>query len=332
MNVSRNAQRGFTLTEIAVAVAILALLLGGLLMPLSAQFEAAKVREAQRQIETARDAIIGFALANGRLPCPARPGDVSGAVGAGVELYDTLTTSVPNPPAGPAAPLGQCHPETLSAVPGGDPPATPGSPPAPPVHSPRIAFGVLPWATLGLPETDPWGRRLTYVVDNSYADKSSANRSSPGSVECSPLPGPPTSFCADNAQPPAGIQVAPLVTPEPGLEIRTRTVSGTAATQAQSVVAFVVSHGRNGRLGYTTSGTVIPGDINSDEATNSVDFLAGGPPSWRGRKLAFDRPLLRSNAACNDNLVGQPLCEFDDQVLWISRSLLIGRMAAAGRL
>ncbi len=72
--------RGFTLTELAVVVAIVALLIGGTLMTLAAQNAAREVSDTQRTLETARDAIVGFALQNGRLPCPASDGspDVSG--------------------------------------------------------------------------------------------------------------------------------------------------------------------------------------------------------------------------------------------------------------
>ena len=62
---------GFTMIELAVAIVIIALLLGSILVPLSTQVESRKYDETQRILEQAREALIGFAAATGRLPCPA---------------------------------------------------------------------------------------------------------------------------------------------------------------------------------------------------------------------------------------------------------------------
>ncbi len=66
-------QRGFTLLEVTVVVLIMGLLLGSLMIPLSAQRENARVREGKEQLDSVRAAIEGFALVNGFLPCPATP-------------------------------------------------------------------------------------------------------------------------------------------------------------------------------------------------------------------------------------------------------------------
>lgn len=64
-------QRGFTLTELALVLLIVGLLLGGMLMPLSMQEDMRRGADTQKALTEARDALIGFALANDRLPCPA---------------------------------------------------------------------------------------------------------------------------------------------------------------------------------------------------------------------------------------------------------------------
>ena len=66
-------QSGFTLVELAIVILIMGLVLGGLAMPLAMQRENARVRDSQTQLEAIRDAIEGFALVNGFLPCPATP-------------------------------------------------------------------------------------------------------------------------------------------------------------------------------------------------------------------------------------------------------------------
>ena len=68
------AARGFSLTELAIVLAIVGVLLGGLMYTLLAQHEQQAWNETQQRLEAAREAVLGFAVSNGRLPCPARTG------------------------------------------------------------------------------------------------------------------------------------------------------------------------------------------------------------------------------------------------------------------
>lgn len=68
---ARTAPRGFTLVELAVVLAIVGFLLGGLMYSLSAQTEQRNRGETQRRLDEARELLIAFAIVNGRLPCPA---------------------------------------------------------------------------------------------------------------------------------------------------------------------------------------------------------------------------------------------------------------------
>lgn len=65
------ACRGFTLVELGVVLAIVVLLIGGMLLPLSAQRDIQNIAETEKTISDAREALFGYAAANGRLPCPA---------------------------------------------------------------------------------------------------------------------------------------------------------------------------------------------------------------------------------------------------------------------
>lgn len=68
------ARRGFSLVELMVVMLVLALLAMGLTLPLAAQLQLRRAEEARRQLEEARDALLGFAATHGRLPCPATAG------------------------------------------------------------------------------------------------------------------------------------------------------------------------------------------------------------------------------------------------------------------
>ncbi len=61
---------GFTLIEVVLVIAIIGLLLGAVLTPLATQYAARKNKEAEAALDDIRQALIGFAEVNGRLPCP----------------------------------------------------------------------------------------------------------------------------------------------------------------------------------------------------------------------------------------------------------------------
>jgi prepilin-type N-terminal cleavage/methylation domain-containing protein len=78
-----NARRdgGFTLLEVLVVMLILTFLLSGLAVPIASQLQARRAEETRRLLADAREAVLGFAAAHGRLPCPAT------AASAGEEAF-----------------------------------------------------------------------------------------------------------------------------------------------------------------------------------------------------------------------------------------------------
>lgn len=64
-------QDGYSLVELAVVMLIVSLLIGGLLMPLSAQQEVRNRTETERTLTEIQTALIGYAIVTGRLPRPA---------------------------------------------------------------------------------------------------------------------------------------------------------------------------------------------------------------------------------------------------------------------
>lgn len=79
-------RRGFTLLEVMLVMLILAILMSGMAVPLATQVAMRRHEETRRILDEAREALLGFAAANARLPCPASAnsrGEESFAPGGG---------------------------------------------------------------------------------------------------------------------------------------------------------------------------------------------------------------------------------------------------------
>jgi len=63
-------QSGFSLLEMSIVLLIMGLLLGSLLQPFGATLTEKKRRQTEEQIYLIREALVGYASANHRLPCP----------------------------------------------------------------------------------------------------------------------------------------------------------------------------------------------------------------------------------------------------------------------
>ena len=68
---SIRANYGFSLVEMAIVLMIVALLLGGLLPTVTSQLEQQHNNATSKQLAEIKEALIGYALINGRLPRPA---------------------------------------------------------------------------------------------------------------------------------------------------------------------------------------------------------------------------------------------------------------------
>lgn len=84
----KRESEGFTLVEMTIVFFIIVLLIGGMMMPLSAQRDVRNISETQKQLAEIKEAVLGFAVANGRLPCPASASsngmeEFDGAAGSG---------------------------------------------------------------------------------------------------------------------------------------------------------------------------------------------------------------------------------------------------------
>jgi prepilin-type N-terminal cleavage/methylation domain-containing protein len=248
-------ERGFTLTELAIVLLIVAVLLGGLLMPLSARIDMRNVAQTEQTLADIRDALIGFAAANGRLPCPAPATTASGAAEAGMEATTGSGSAL------------ACAEEA----------------------------GVLPWATLGVVETDAWNRRFSYRVTDDFARGATGQTSFSGS-SCPP-PSPPTNaafaLCSEG-------------------DITVNSGGGGSAI-AIKVPVVVISHGKNGNGAFTSQGTQLSVGTDTDELDNHL--TSAGTDT--ANRIFVSAP---------------PSNSFDDIVTWLSPSILYSRLIVAGRL
>ena len=62
---------GFTIFELAIALFLTTLLLGGIFTPLQTQLDNRKTAETEQLLVEAREALLGYAAAHGHFPCPA---------------------------------------------------------------------------------------------------------------------------------------------------------------------------------------------------------------------------------------------------------------------
>lgn len=288
--------KGFTLVELSVALVIVGLLLAAAMIPLSAQVDLRNIADTRRSLEQIKEAIIGFAQANGRLPCPATGTIASGASGAGVEAVSSSACSA--------------------------------------------AFGVLPWATLGVPETDAWGRRFSYAVAPAFADDNSkttwatsydlAPVTSPASLAnqspgCSPSPTPsaPASF--------ALCTLGDIAVLNP-----TDANKAPASPVSHGVPVVILSHGKNGYGAYQSNGQQLSGSGGGHESANlggGVDSstLSGLGVDFKNR-VFYTRAATAQSSDCSETDTNKSFCEFDDILTWISTPTLVARMVSAGRL
>jgi prepilin-type N-terminal cleavage/methylation domain-containing protein len=138
---TRSKENGFTLIEIAIAVAILGVIMGGALELYGRVHAQQQIQITYGNMDAVVDALSVYVETAGRLPCPADPAAQDATFGweRGVKPSEL-------PRGAEHFPVGHCDQKTGN--------------------------GIIPFMTLGIPASvarDGWGRYYTYAVSPVFA-------------------------------------------------------------------------------------------------------------------------------------------------------------------
>lgn len=232
------------MVELAVVLAIVGLLLGGMMAMVSAQTEQRKWNDTQSQLADARAALLGYAVANGRLPCPANSDS------AGAEVRQA---------SGVCGAAGNTYDYYGGVVAG-------------------VTYGLLPAVTLGFQPVDgqgfavdAWGNRIRYSISRVTTPvTTAANFTNAANLKASGVTVLPNDLivCASAT----GIVAGP-----PGSCGATQTNWVTGQT---TLVAVVYSPGKNGAAAISAAQT--DEDANENRTGTNDAVFVSHPPAPEG--------------------------------------------------
>lgn len=263
--------RGFTLIEVAIVLLVISVLAGSLLVPLADSVDRARRQKVEAELqEEVLPALMAFAASRTSgtyyLPCPDCRNDGSSCTGG------TAGDGIEDRDGGGCS----------------------------------VTYGVLPWVTLQVGHSDPWGARYSYAVFEDYAGSDSTE----------------------------GIQLNEFSIPpggHPNPDLRVETLDGgdvdanddpLAGSEGNGIPAVIISHGPN-RLGAMS--------VHLDEDGNGIAFAMpeAGTDEEKNTEDADDELFYwrpPTDPTTSD------IEEFDDIVVWLSNHRLRAFLAEAGVL
>jgi prepilin-type N-terminal cleavage/methylation domain-containing protein len=236
--------KGFTFVELAIVLVIVGLLLGGLIVPITAQMDMQAFRKTNASLEEIKDSLIGYAIINGRLPCPAT------AASNGLESFCPSATGTC---VGTETTVVQTHGNCSSQI-------------------NSVITGFLPASTLGMSPQDAQG----FAIDGWGGDAINRIR-----YAVSPNAGALT-FTASNGMKNAGVNslASPTLLYVCGAKtagtapLATCTAAG-AVQLANNAVFVIYSVGKNAATGGTGTDEAVNPNPNSPNTNNDdVVFIS----------------------------------------------------------
>jgi prepilin-type N-terminal cleavage/methylation domain-containing protein len=314
--------RGFTLIELAIALTIVALVIGGLAVPMSKRIAEQQYIDTQSNIDKAMDALVGFAILNRRLPCP----DVSTNAIDNRDGFEDYTGSAG---AITGCSIGIAGTASNAINYHSDPDG--------------VSWGDVPWQTLGLTppyNVDAWNNRLRYVVFTPLVTQVAP------SVTCTNVTNPPTigvgfqnlgcNTAITNITGGGQIDIRcgnPSTTTTASVAPGCPTTPATAPYQVtQSAVIAVYSMGANGygATSIVSLASLANNAFTSARQTKFPDEAANAPELDSGLTQAIARDLRRQyvvRARSDENSASGP---YDDLMNYMSANSLAAKLANAG--
>lgn len=196
----RRRQRGYTLAEIAAIIVVVGVLVAATLIPMGRLEEGNAYRQVKADMKVQQDAILGYAMSHRTREGvvvqlfsdsrtePTLPGEVTppSSPSETVPILQTFTLPggrpyLPCPDANGDGYEDRSYPNypgTLSfeavqtlIIYLNDPSNGARANGVVAGGGCLVSRGVLPWKTLGVPETDSWGNRYTYQVDDVFSNQ-----------------------------------------------------------------------------------------------------------------------------------------------------------------
>ena len=244
---------GFTLVEMAVVLAIVGVLISSMMLTLAAQVDQRSFNDTQARLEAARDAILAYAIANGRLPCPATSASAGAEVRLGTGVCGSTTGT---------------NFDYYGGVSGG------------------VIGGLLPAVTLGYQPVDTagfavdgWGNRIRYAVSRVTTPSFTANFTNKANMQANGL----------TVQPNDLVVCASSTGSLPG---NTPPSCGTAAsvTNQATIVALIYSPGKNGTSAVALGNDEAANENRA--GANDALFVSHTPTPSTATNGEFDDQLL----------------------------------------
>lgn len=307
-------QRGFTLIEMALVLAVIGLMVGGGIMAIGPILLQAKINQTNAAMDQIEAALVAFAIRNNRLPCPA-----DGSLANTNDDYGLEVTQASD----------QCSMAAYGYGGSGN------------------VNAVIPWRTLGLDETystDGWNSRIAYFPANPMITGVGTLVDDTG-LNClnriSSTTAPPQGFRSTTCDPtnsltsgsygtynlptyPFGNYIAVYASANPAVnELTVANPTGNAVSSpttssnyvslyGQRAAYVIISHGPLQWYGWTKAGNqILPPSSRPVKAYNN-----GGTAGTAGNLGFVQGTAMPTSQQSNSNY-------FDDIVRWRSPAFII---------